>query len=167
MQLYNTLTHKKEDFVPVHEGKVSLYVCGITAYDYCHIGHARSAIVFDVLVRYFRYKGLKVHFVRNFTDIDDKIINRANAEGRDWKEVASTYMQAFHDDMDCLNVLRADEEPCATDYITQMQENIAHALGLPLCRVNVKATTEEGLGFTGSGDGIAANAVTIINTPEE
>ncbi len=122
MQLYNTLTRKKEDFIPVDEGKVSLYVCGITAYDYCHIGHARSALVFDVLVRYFKYKGFDVRFVRNFTDIDDKIINRANAEGRDWREVASTYMQAFHEDMDALNILRASEEPRATDYIPQMLE---------------------------------------------
>ncbi len=122
MQLYNTLTRKKEDFIPVHEGKVSMYVCGITAYDYCHIGHARSALVFDVLVRYFKHKDFEVRFVRNFTDIDDKIINRANAEGRDWREVATTYMKAFHEDMDALNILRADEEPCATDYIPEMQE---------------------------------------------
>ncbi len=122
MQLYNTLTRKKEEFIPVNEGKVSLYVCGITAYDYCHIGHARSALVFDVLVRYFKYKGFDVRFVRNFTDIDDKIINRANAEGRDWREVASTYMQAFHEDMDALNILRASNEPRATEYIPQMIE---------------------------------------------
>ncbi len=127
MQLYNTLTRKKEEFIPVHDGKVSMYVCGITAYDYCHIGHARSALVFDVLVRYLKYKNLQVRFVRNFTDIDDKIINRANEEGRDWREVATTYMQAFHEDMDALNILRADEEPCATDFIPQMQ-NICEKL---------------------------------------
>ncbi len=121
MQLYNTLTRKKEEFIPVNEGKISLYVCGITAYDYCHIGHARSALVFDVLVRYFKHKDFDVRFVRNFTDIDDKIINRANAEGRDWREVATTYMQAFHEDMDALGILRANEEPCATDFIPEMQ----------------------------------------------
>lgn len=121
MQLYNTLTRKKETFTPLHAGKVNMYVCGITAYDYCHIGHARSALVFDVLVRYLRHKGLKVFFVRNFTDVDDKIINRANAEGRDWREVAETYMHAFHEDMDRLGVLRADAEPRATDYIPAMQ----------------------------------------------
>ncbi len=121
MLLYNTLSRKKETFVPVHEGKVNIYVCGITSYDYCHIGHARSALVFDVLVRYFRHQGLQVHFVRNFTDVDDKIINRANKEGRDWREIASTFIQAFHEDMDKLGVLRADEEPCATDYIAEMQ----------------------------------------------
>ncbi len=121
MLIYNTLSRKKQTFTPVHAGKVNIYVCGITAYDYCHIGHARSALVFDVLVRYFRYKGLEVNFVRNFTDIDDKIINRANKEGRDWKEVAQTYMHAFHEDMDRLGIARADEEPCATEYIAEMQ----------------------------------------------
>lgn len=121
MQLYNTLTRKKETFTPATDGKVNMYVCGITAYDYCHIGHARSALVFDVLVRYLRHKGLDVTFVRNFTDVDDKIINRANTEKRDWKEVAETYMRAFHEDMDLLGVLRAGVEPRATDYIEQMQ----------------------------------------------
>ncbi len=121
MLLYNTLTRKKETFTPVHAGHVNMYVCGITSYDYCHIGHARSALVFDVLVRYFRHCGLKVRFVRNFTDVDDKIINRANQEQKDWREIAKTYMHAFHEDMDRLGILRADEEPCATDYIEEMQ----------------------------------------------
>ncbi len=121
MLIYNTLSGKKEEFVPVNPGKVHMYVCGITAYDYCHIGHARSALVFDVMVRHFRHRGLDVKFVRNFTDVDDKIINRAIKENRDWREVAQTYMTAFHEDMDRLGVLRADEEPCATDYIAEMQ----------------------------------------------
>ena len=122
MQLYNTLTRKKEPFTPLRPGKVNMYVCGITAYDFCHIGHARSAIVFDLLVRHLRARGLEVTFVRNFTDVDDKIIRRANEENRDWKEVAETYIRAFHEDMDRLNVLRADHEPRATDYISQMQD---------------------------------------------
>ncbi len=88
MQIYNSLGRKKEPFVPVRPGKVQMYVCGITAYDYCHIGHARSALVFDVLARHLRHLGLKVLFVRNFTDVDDKIINRAQKEQRDWREVA-------------------------------------------------------------------------------
>ncbi len=121
MLLYNTLGRKKEEFVPVHPGKANMYVCGITAYDLCHIGHARSALVFDVLVRQLRHAGLEVRFVRNFTDVDDKIINRANKEGRDWREVAQTYITAFHEDMDRLGVLRADEEPRATDFIPQIQ----------------------------------------------
>lgn len=121
MQLYNTLGRRKEEFSPVHPGKANMYVCGITAYDLCHIGHARSALVFDVLSRHLRHMGLAVRFVRNFTDVDDKIINRANKEGRDWREVAQTYIDAFHEDMDRLGVLRADEEPRATDFIPQIQ----------------------------------------------
>ena len=122
MQIYNSLGRKKEPFVPVRPGKVQMYVCGITAYDYCHIGHARSALVFDVLARHLRHLGLKVLFVRNFTDVDDKIINRAQKEQRDWREVAQTYIDAFHEDMDRLGVQRADAEPRATDYIPQIVE---------------------------------------------
>ena len=121
MLIYNTLGRKKEEFVPAQAGKANMYVCGITAYDLCHIGHARSALVFDVFSRQLRHMGLEVRFVRNFTDVDDKIINRANKEGRDWREVAQTYITAFHEDMDRLGVLRADEEPRATDYIPQIQ----------------------------------------------
>ena len=120
MQIYNSLTRKKEEFVPVNPGKVSMYVCGITAYDYCHIGHARSAVVFDVLVRYLRYLGLEVTFVRNFTDVDDKIINRAHREGTDAETIARTYIDAFYEDMDRLGILRADIEPKATEHIPEM-----------------------------------------------
>ncbi|MBB5142718.1 cysteine--tRNA ligase [Desulfovibrio intestinalis] len=122
MQLYNTLGRQKETFVPARPGKVNMYVCGITAYDYCHIGHARSALVFDVLVRQLQHLGLDVTFVRNFTDVDDKIINRANKENRDWREVAQTYINAFYEDMDRLGVLRADFEPRATDHIKEIQD---------------------------------------------
>ena len=121
MLIYNTLGRKKEEFVPAQAGKANMYVCGITAYDLCHIGHARSALVFDVLSRQLRHMGLEVRFVRNFTDVDDKIINRANKEGRDWREVAQTYITAFHEDMDRLGVLRAADEPRPTKYIPQIQ----------------------------------------------
>ncbi|MDR1857019.1 MAG: cysteine--tRNA ligase [Desulfovibrio sp.] len=117
MFLYNTLGRRKEAFTPLRPGKATIYVCGITAYDLCHIGHARSALVFDVLVRRLRRLGLEVLFVRNFTDVDDKIINRAKQEGRDWREVAETYMAAFHEDMDRLGILRADLEPRATQHM--------------------------------------------------
>jgi len=120
MQLYNTLTRKKEEFVPAVPGKVNMYVCGITAYDLCHIGHARSAVVFDVLVRYLRSIGMDVTFARNFTDVDDKIINRANQEGISSTEVAEKYIRTFHEDMDRLNVLRADIEPKCTQHIGEM-----------------------------------------------
>ena len=122
MQVYNSQSRRKEEFVPKHPGKVDMYVCGITSYDYCHVGHARSAIVFDVLSRYFRHKGMDVRFVRNFTDVDDKIINRANKDGVPSEEIAERYIAAFHEDMDRLNVVRADHEPRATEYIQQMQD---------------------------------------------
>ena len=83
LRIYNTLTGKKEDFLPLHDKQVGMYVCGVTVYDLCHIGHARAAIVFDTIYRYFRHLGFEVTFVRNFTDIDDKIIKRANEEGFD------------------------------------------------------------------------------------
>lgn len=120
MQLYNTLTRKKELFVPHTPGKVGMYTCGITAYDYSHIGHARSSVAFDVLVRYLRFTGLDVTFVRNFTDVDDKIINRANEQGRTSEEVATEFMAAFHEDMDRLGVTRPDVEPLATQHIPEM-----------------------------------------------
>ena len=120
MLIYNTLHRAKEKFVPLEPGKVRMYVCGITAYDYCHIGHARSCVVFDVLVRYLRYLGYQVNFVRNFTDVDDKIIKRAEEEGLDSDQVAEKYIQAFYRDMDELNVLKADVEPRATRHIEEM-----------------------------------------------
>lgn len=122
LHLYNDLGRRKEEFVPVHPGRAHVYVCGITAYDYCHIGHARSVVVFDILVRRLRALGLETLYIRNFTDIDDKIIARANREGRDWREVGETYIRAFHEDMDRLGALRPDQEPRATDYIPQIQE---------------------------------------------
>ena len=127
MYLYNSMTRKKEEFVPATPGKVGIYACGITTYDYCHIGHARSAIVFDVLVRFLRSTGLEVTFVRNFTDVDDKIINRAIAEGAPEMEIAARcreisekFIAAFHEDMDTLHVLRATVEPKATEHIQDM-----------------------------------------------
>ena len=108
MKIYNTLTKKKEEFKPVVEGKVGMYVCGITAYDSCHVGHARGAVVFDMITRYLRFKGYDVKFVKNFTDIDDKIINRANKENRDWKELAEFYIKEYSDDMKGLGNLKPD-----------------------------------------------------------
>jgi cysteinyl-tRNA synthetase len=124
MKIYNSISRSKEEFSPKEPGKVSLYVCGITAYDYCHIGHARAAVIFDVLVRYLRFSGYEVTFVRNFTDVDDKIINRAREEGTDSQTVAEKYIQAFYQDMDRMNILRPDYEPRATEHIKDMQEVI-------------------------------------------
>ncbi|SMC16771.1 cysteinyl-tRNA synthetase [Desulfacinum hydrothermale DSM 13146] len=120
LTVYNTLTKKRESFQPLEPGKVRLYVCGVTVYDLCHVGHARSAIVFDVIYRYLKYRGYQVTYVRNFTDIDDKIIKRANEEGTDYRTIADRYIAAFHEDMDALDVLRPDLEPLATDNIDQM-----------------------------------------------
>jgi cysteinyl-tRNA synthetase len=124
LTVYNTLTKKKEAFQPLEPGKVRLYVCGVTVYDLCHVGHARSAIVFDVIYRYLKYRGYDVTYVRNFTDIDDKIIKRANEEGTDYRTIADRYIAAFYEDMDALDVLRPDLEPLATDNIPQMIEII-------------------------------------------
>lgn len=120
LRIYNTLTGKKEEFIPLVPGKVGVYVCGVTVYDYCHMGHARSMVIFDVIVKYLRYLGYKVTYVRNFTDIDDKIINRARLEQRDPKEIAQYFTKAFYKDMDSLGVASADIEPKATEHIPEM-----------------------------------------------
>lgn len=117
ISLFNTLTRKKEKFIPIQEGKVGMYVCGPTVYDSCHIGHARSAIVFDVIYRYFMASGFDVTYVRNFTDVDDKIINRANQLGIQSHEVSEKYILEFYEDMDALHVQRPTYEPYATKHI--------------------------------------------------
>ncbi len=124
LMVYNTLTRRKEEFVSLEPGRVGLYVCGITVYDFCHIGHARSVIVFDVIYRYLLHLGYEVVFVRNFTDIDDKIIRRANEEGSDYRTIADRFVKAFHEDMGTLGVLRPTFEPLATDHIPEMVEII-------------------------------------------
>ena len=124
LRVYNTATRTKEDFIPLRDGEVGMYVCGVTVYDLCHIGHARSAIVFDVLVKYLRSKGLRVTYVRNFTDVDDKIIDRAKQLGKEPKALAEEYIQAFYDDMGKLGILNADKEPRATEHIQGMIDMI-------------------------------------------
>jgi len=120
MKIYNTLSGGKEEFVPITPRKVKIYACGVTVYDHCHIGHARSAIVFDIIRKYLKYKGFDVTYVRNFTDIDDKIIKKAQQEGVTWDVVARKYTEEYYRDMDMLGVGRADVEPKATDYIPEM-----------------------------------------------
>jgi len=128
LKLYNTATRKKEAFKPLVEGKVGIYVCGVTVYDLCHVGHARSTVVFDVLVRYLRIKGFDVTYVRNFTDVDDKIINRAREMGKETSVLAQEYIDAFYEDMDRLGVLRADVEPRATEHIEGMIDMVTGLL---------------------------------------
>jgi cysteinyl-tRNA synthetase len=117
LRVYNTLTGEKEIFVPLIPGKAGMYVCGVTVYDYCHIGHARANVVFDVIFRYLKYAGYDVTYVRNYTDIDDKIINRANKEGVDYRTIADRYIQAFDEDMERLGLAKPTVEPKATDHI--------------------------------------------------
>lgn len=124
IRLYNTASKKKEEFIPLREGKAGIYVCGVTVYDHCHIGHARSFIVFDVLVKYFRARGLDVTYVRNFTDVDDKLIARANELGTESSVLAEKYIDSFHKDMDRLGVIKADIEPRATEHVDDMVEMI-------------------------------------------
>ena len=117
LRVYNTLTGNKDVFVPLEPGKVGMYVCGVTVYDYCHIGHARANVVFDVIYRYLSYSGYDVTYVRNYTDIDDKIINRANKEGLDYRVIADQYIKAFDEDMERLGLAKPTVEPKATDHI--------------------------------------------------
>ncbi|MEI6207502.1 MAG: cysteine--tRNA ligase [Desulfuromonadales bacterium] len=117
LRVYNTLSGKKELFVPLIPGKAGMYVCGVTVYDYCHIGHARANVVFDVIFRYLKYVGYDVTYVRNYTDIDDKIINRANQEGTDYRTISDRYIRAFDEDMKLLGLARPTVEPKATDHI--------------------------------------------------
>lgn len=119
-KIFNTATRQKEIFQPLREGAVGIYVCGITAYDVCHIGHARAAVVFDVVVRYLRARGYQVTYVKNFTDIDDKIIERANKEGVDFKEISERYIKAHDEDMVALGVETPTVTPRATEHIDDM-----------------------------------------------
>ena len=117
LSIYNTLTRSKATFEPIKAGKVSLYVCGITVYDFCHIGHARVLIAFDVITRFLRSQGWDVEYVRNITDIDDKILQRANQNDEDYTQLTARFIQAMHEDEESLYVLRPDQEPRATDHI--------------------------------------------------
>ena len=120
MRVYNSLTNEKEEFRPLKSGNIGIYTCGVTVYDLCHIGHARSIIAFDVIYRYFEYKGYNVTFVRNFTDIDDKIINKANQLGVSYKEVSEKYINEYYVDIEKLNIKKPTYEPKATEHIKDM-----------------------------------------------
>ena len=128
LNLYNSASRKKEIFKPIRNGEIGIYVCGVTVYDLCHIGHARSAIVFDVLVRYLRARGFKVTYVRNFTDVDDKIIERSKLTGEDAAILAERYIASFYRDMHALGVRDADVEPRATEHIDDIIADIEQAL---------------------------------------
>ena len=120
LQIYNTLTRRKEEFKPLEPGKVKMYVCGITTYDYCHVGHARMFVAFDVVVRFLRHRGLDVTYVRNITDIDDKILRRARENGELFSDLTDRFIQATHEDEAALFVTRPDIEPRATGHIEEI-----------------------------------------------
>ena len=120
LTLHNTLTRKKEEFVPIVPGKVRMYVCGMTVYDYCHLGHARVLVVFDMITRWLRTSGYDVTYVRNVTDIDDKIIKRAKENGEAFTALTQRFIDAMHEDERRLSVLPPDHEPRATEYVGKM-----------------------------------------------
>ncbi len=128
LKLFNTLTRRKEKFVPIEPGKVRMYVCGMTVYDLCHLGHARVLVVFDVIVRHLRALGYEVTYVRNITDIDDKIILRARKNGETIESLTERYIAAMHEDADALGVLRPDFEPRATESMDDILKMIGELL---------------------------------------
>ena len=124
LSIYNSLTGKKEEFQPLEPGKIRMYVCGMTVYDYCHMGHARVMVVFDMVVRYLRYRGFDVTYIRNITDIDDKIINRARENNESITDITNRFIQAMHEDETALGILPPDQEPRATQHIEQITKMI-------------------------------------------
>lgn len=128
MKLYNTLTNKLEDFVPIEQNKVKMYVCGPTVYNYIHIGNARPIIVFDVLARIFKYKGYTLQYVQNFTDIDDKIIKKANEEGKTCDEISEKYIEAFLEDIKEMNVIPEIIRPRVTENLDEIKQLINNLL---------------------------------------
>lgn len=128
LQIFNTLTRQKEPFTPIEPGKVKLYVCGMTVYDFCHIGHARVMVVFDMVQRWLRASGFEVTYVRNITDIDDKIIKRAVENKETIKELTQRFIDAMHEDADALGIEKPTYEPRATDYVPQMQDIITRLI---------------------------------------
>ena len=120
MQVYNTLSRQKEEFVPLKPKEVNMYVCGVTVYDYCHLGHARAYIVFDMIRRYLLHQGYKVNYIQNFTDIDDKIIRKANESGLSPQEITEKFIREYFTDFDRLGILRATDYPKATEHIADI-----------------------------------------------
>jgi len=137
--IYNSLTRKKQEFIPQNPPKVNIYTCGVTVYDESHIGHARSLYIFDVIRKYLEYRKFKVNFVRNITDIDDKIINRANELKIDWKDLVKKYIARYNEDLEALGIEKADHEPRATENIEDMIKHI-------------RALIDKGFAYESGGD---------------
>ncbi len=128
IQIHNSLAGEKQELKPVEPGHVRMYSCGVTVYDYFHVGNARMLVVFDMVSRYLRHRGLRVTYVRNITDVDDKIINRARESGVDWRAHAKKFTAAMHEDLDALGCLRPEKEPKASEYIDEMLEMIGQLI---------------------------------------
>ena len=124
LKIYNSLTRNKEEFKPLVPGQVGMYVCGVTIYDYCHIGHGRTFVAFDTVARYLRFSGYNLNYIRNITDVDDKIIKRANENGETCDQLTGRFTQAMHEDFDALNMIRPDIEPRVTDHMTDVIEMV-------------------------------------------
>ena len=125
LSIYNSLTNRKEEFVPIEKNRIRIYVCGMTVYDFCHLGHARVMVVFDTIIRYLRYRGFDVMYVRNITDIDDKIIQRANELGESVQSLTNRYIDFMNEDLEALSILKPNFEPRATEFIPQIIEMIS------------------------------------------
>ena len=136
LEIYNSLTRQKATFTPIEPGKVRMYVCGMTVYDYCHLGHARVLVVFDVVSRYLRQSGYDVTYVRNVTDIDDKIINRANENNEPFSSLTDRFIEAMHEDAAALGVLPPDKEPRATAYMSQIIQMVEQLVNRGLAQLN-------------------------------
>lgn len=120
LKIYNTITRQKQEFIPIIPNQVNIYVCGVTVYDYCHIGHARTYLFFDTLIRYLKFLGYQINFVRNITDVDDKILNKAKQHNESFEIITKKFIQAMQDDFDALNLLKPNFEPMATENIHNM-----------------------------------------------
>ena len=125
LRIYNSLTNQKEEFKPIQENKIGIYVCGMTVYDYCHLGHARVMVVFDSVIRYLRYRGYEVTYVRNITDIDDKIITRSNEIGESFRDLTDRFIDYMNEDLEALGIQRPNVEPRATEYVPEILDMIA------------------------------------------
>jgi cysteinyl-tRNA synthetase len=129
LKIYNTLTRRKEPFKTIEDGKVRMYCCGITVYDYCHLGHARTCMVWDVVRRYLQWRGYEVRYIQNFTDIDDKILNRAKEQGTSMEDVSERFIEAYFEDMERLGVKKADDYPRATHAIESIKNLVSELEG--------------------------------------
>jgi len=175
LKLYNTEKRQKEIFKPIKDNQVGLYVCGVTVYDYCHVGHARVMVVFDTLVRHLRQLGYDVTYVRNITDIDDKIIKRAIENQQSIQTLTQRFIAAMHEDEKSLNVLRPDIEPKATDYMPQIEQMIAKLVEKGFAYVaengdvyfHVKADEDYGRLSGKTLDDLASGARVEINTAKQ